>query len=284
MFLFIRSGLSYLCARTYSCWLNNKYLKDDSVAEAEKNSSTAADQANTTAGGTNFVQQPSVGAGNEAPPAWLTDVEQPPPPTAQQMESAQQGATNLANAVDDKAWAQAKSGNVEGAGQTVAVNMARQQAQAQADQLKRDLGELPKAWKIMKFLNISNAILCGACIVDRLSNKDHDWAKETDLFVIGVFVFMFATILFCYETVGLFGSVAYVLAENFGLLYTIPGRLFFMLMTNVIIFSLTTNFAYAVGVIGCCIAFYNAACMVIYPAWTAKMIADQRRAAEFASH
>ncbi len=282
--MFARSGLSYLCTPTYSCWLNNIYLKDESVAAAEQNSSTAADQANATAGGANIVQQSSIGADNKAPPAWLTDAEQPPPPTAQQMESGQQGAANLANAVDDKAWSQAKSGNMEGAGQTVAVNMARQQAQAQADQLKRELGDLPKAWKIMKFLNISNAILCGACVVNKLSEDDHDWAKETDLFVIGTFIFMFATILFCYETVGLFGSVAYVLAENFGLLYTIPGRLFFMLMTNVIIFSLNNDFAFSVGVIGCLIAFYNAGCMVAYPAWTAKMIADQRAAAAMASH
>ena len=216
-------------------------------------------------------------ASDDAPPAWLSDAASSAP-TADQINSAQSGATTIAGGVDQRAWDQVKSGDTDGAAQTVAYNVARNQASAQANQMKAELGSLPGAWKVMKFMNVANAILCCGAVVERLNGKSLT-GNNTDTYVIAMYVFAFATLLFCYETVGLFDFVAYLLADNFGFLYTVTGRLGFMLMTNVIIISLGTIFAYCVAGIGITNAFYNAGVMMYYPDWTRKMMEDQTAAA-----
>ena len=204
-------------------------------------------------------------ASDDAPPAWLADATSSPPQPADQL--AQSGATTIAGGVDQRAWDQVKSGDTDGAAQTVAYNVARNQASAQANQMKAELGSLPGAWKVMKFMNVANAILCCGAVVERL-NGESLTGNNADTYVIAMYVFAFATLLFCYETVGLFDFVAYLLADNFGFLYTVTGRLGFMLMTNVIIISLGTIFAYCVAGIGITNAFYNAGVMMYYPDWT----------------
>lgn len=195
------------------------------------------------------------------------------------MQGAQAGATQAAGAVDQRAYNQARQGNVEGAGQQVAYNIAQQQAQMQYDGIRKDLGEMPTAWRVMKFLNTVNAVLAGTAIFYYLSEVE-DPGSNLDAYVIGMYVMAFALLMFCSEVMGLFGFMAACLADNFGFLYSVVGRMGFMIMLNCMLFVVGTTFAYCVASVGIATAFYNAGTMAYYFEWTQKMSEDMRSAAE----
>lgn len=255
-------------------WLNDDSpFGDSSVTEA-----AAARLSNAP------VPQPSTapppvaasGMADDAPPAWLSN---PPPPTAQQLQGAQAGATQVAGAVDQRAVNQAMQGNTNGAGQTIAYNIAQQQAQMQYDGVKKDLGDMPNAWKLMKFLNLVNAVLAGTAIYLYLSEKEVT-SYTIDAYVIGMYVMAFALLMCCYESVGLFSFVAVILADNFGFMYTITGRVTFMVMLNCMLFVSKDTFAICVAAFGLATALFNGGVMVYYSDWTAKMVEDMREATE----
>jgi hypothetical protein len=57
-------------------------------------------------------------------------------------------------------------------------------------------------------------------------------------------------------------------------MYTIVGRLLFLIMVGIMVFALDTIFAYTLGVIVLLDAIYNVVIMAVYHKWTNKVQAS----------
>jgi len=164
--------------------------------------------------------------------------------------------------------------NPEQAATHMASNIALAAAQEQAkgqmvEDPQKDLGPMPNLWVAMRVLNVCTTIVLAGSVVDKLQRID--FFGKFNIVILAVYIFLFATILCCFEVFGQFKSVAEVMAGNFGFLYTASGRVGFMLMAAMIVVSLQTNFSFIVCGILVLTAGFNVFCFYRYPAWAAKI-------------
>lgn len=108
------------------------------------------------------------------------------------------------------------------------------------------------------------------------------WAKAFEsggdapmnTYVVAFYIFTFTVLLCCFEVMSGISMIAKNLAKMFGFMYTVTGRLTFLVMTGLLVVSFNNDGAYIVS--GCVIgvALYNVAVMLYYPEWTKQAFAE----------
>ena len=87
-------------------------------------------------------------------------------------------------------------------------------------------------------------------------------------YVVAFYIFTFTILICCFEVMSGISFIAQNLAKMFGFMYTVTGRLIFLVMTGLLVISFENDGAYIVT--GCVlgVALYNVAVMLYYPEWT----------------
>lgn len=147
----------------------------------------------------------------------------------------------------------------------------------QTPKAKVDLGEMPFAWFMMRISNPIVALLLISCVLVKLS--DLSFFEKFDAWVMCIYILVFAWIILSFECFGTMKCYAHVLAKNFGFMYTIYGRLLFMIMAGVIVCSLGNTFSYVVCGLVIANAGFNALVMALHPRWTFQMMKEHPSAA-----
>ena len=86
----------------------------------------------------------------------------------------------------------------------------------------------------------------------------------------------------CFECFSGFALAAMVLSRNYGFMFSVTGRILFMVMIGIMVSALDTGsgFAYAMCGITIANAGVNAAVMVTYRDWSAEMIKEHTKRAD----
>jgi hypothetical protein len=98
----------------------------------------------------------------------------------------------------------------------------------------------------------------------------------------GLYVIFFALIMVCFECFSGFALAAMVISRNYGFMFSVTGRILFMVMIGIMVSALDTGsgFAYAMCGITIANAGVNAAVMVTYRDWTAEMVKEHTKRAD----
>ena len=98
----------------------------------------------------------------------------------------------------------------------------------------------------------------------------------------GFYVIFFALILICFECFSGIALAAKVLSRNYGFMFSVAGRILFMVMIGIMVSALDTGsgFAYAMCGITIVNAGVNAAVMLTYRDWTAEMVKEHTKRAD----
>lgn len=110
------------------------------------------------------------------------------------------------------------------------------------------------------------------CVLSKLA--DLDFFDKFASYVLCLYILVFAIILLWFEASGttLTGFSTRVLSRNCGFMYTIPGRLLFMVFAGVLVCSLRSTFAYIVGALVISNAVFNSWVLLVNPKRTAEVL------------
>eukprot|EP00620_Florenciella_sp_RCC1587_P008144 CAMPEP_0182581848 /NCGR_PEP_ID=MMETSP1324-20130603/51103_1 /TAXON_ID=236786 /ORGANISM="Florenciella sp., Strain RCC1587" /LENGTH=239 /DNA_ID=CAMNT_0024798259 /DNA_START=13 /DNA_END=732 /DNA_ORIENTATION=- len=190
-----------------------------------------------------------------APPANTQPYEAPSWAQTAGEDAAKQAATQAAQ---DPAVQRA----VIGAAGGIAQDQANQAMEAQ----KKKFSEMPKPWFIMRILNW--LILVPLAYVAWAKAFESGGDEPMNTYVVAFYIFTFTILICCFEVMSGISFIAENLAKLFGFMYTVTGRLVFLVMTGLLVISFENDGAYIVT--GCVmgVALYNVAVMLYYPEWT----------------
>ena len=125
-----------------------------------------------------------------------------------------------------------------------------------------ELGAMPWAWfGVMWILNPMVALLLVICVIvflETIPSKFSSW-------VIAIYILLFALLMMCFEGCSQVSVVASILSRNYGFMYTVVGRLLFMVFMGIMLCALQSNFGYAMSGITIATAVLNAVVMVVFP-------------------
>lgn len=110
------------------------------------------------------------------------------------------------------------------------------------------------------------------CVFSKLA--DLDFFDKFASWILCLYILVFAIILLWFEISGTsMGFFSRLLSRNFGFMYTIAGRLLFMIFAGVLVCSLKSTFAYIVGALALANAVFNSWVLVVNGDRTAEVCA-----------
>ena len=149
-------------------------------------------------------------------PVWLAN--EPPEATAVAVAAPAVVVPATGGRAAQTNWADPRTGQeaVRRAAQQAATDAATAQVAQSAADAAKDLGEMPRAWLIMRIANPIVAVLILACVIGKLDSID--FFTKFDAIVICVYLIIFSLLLCCFELCETISIAASILAENFGFL------------------------------------------------------------------
>lgn len=152
--------------------------------------------------------------------------------------------------------------------QDAAQAAARDAANEEAVRVKKKCNEMPRLWLAMRVANFLITLLLGFAAWEKAIDNDN---TSFSIVIIAFYIVCFAMILCCFEAFSAIKCIAGPLARFFGFMYTIPGRLFFLVMTGFLCISLETTTGYAIAGVVFALSLYNVFVMNYYPDWTKQL-------------
>lgn len=187
-------------------------------------------------------------------PSWLTE------------GSSAEATPKPGNSISDASRNQATA-----IGTQIATDVARDAANAQAENIKLTLREMPRPWLAMRFFNFALTIplffIAWEKAFDGSSTSIDDLGDNSSVLILALYIFIFSIMMCSFETCGTNKTCGSSVAMYFGFMYTITGRVVFMILVGLLCLSLNSLGSIIVAVLIFANALYNLAVMMYYPNW-----------------
>lgn len=201
-------------------------------------------------------------------PSWLDNEDNPfqdegAPAAAPPAPSSNAPSWQTSPEAQQAAAAAANNPYVQQAAQDAAMGVANQALDQHTTKLS--WREMPHLWIAMRVLNILITLpLAWVAWVKAFDSSGGNF----DTVVVAMYVVLFAVLICCFESCSSIKAIASALAKFFGFMYSIPGRLLFLVMTGFLCISMGNTAGIAIASVVFALAFYNVFVMCKYPEWT----------------